>query len=689
MALCTSLKDGDWSDLATFDKAPTKLDDVLIKHKVTVGDAEAKRVDITLGAALTLTGTLHAYGSLVNRGTLTTGAHTDRHGNIAVYFHVPDDRLFTGNGTPGPVVGDPDDHSDTDIGLWCMEGSITELEGPEVTPWVYAKPIGVAKPWSYGLTQNLCFETNTLTLASQVLGWKQGDTLLLVDTTGKQVLATLVSVSPCNSTITYTTVTPISGYSYSKEGKQILPVVANLSRRVVIASFDVKKGDTNHRAHTVFMHHAHVHLDNIEFRDLGPRGKLGRYPVHFHHLMKMVDCPDNEPCGIVGCSIWQSCEEAGNRFIAIHNTQNIVCESNVGYMSYGHGFLMEQGNETGVSVKNNLAVNVHGTEVLKVTDEAVSKHSHAYWLRDLNMITGNVAADCDVGFVSLKNKTVGGSNPPLDNNSAYGCPKYGFWTQTPDTHFQSCKAAFCGFSGWAVITTFGYDSKNMLLTDAFGVLNGSDPTYKNQLYVSNGVGVTVKGGVFAAPNQAFQGHYAPCSIVVEGASIATDTLVYVAYGASVMRFDRCNIWAPKFMTPFYPRSQLQPGFIVVDGVWYTSLQNANIYNFPGTAVPNGIKLNAPPLTSGFIQPPTFPPYSGTQWNVSRAVVGPPVFAKGLFASVKKQYWLASLETPDLGYPYGFPPGDYLVSFWDKLDQPIPGKTNVPVTVKSGEVLVMT
>jgi hypothetical protein len=90
-----------------------------------------------------------------------------------------------------------------------------------------------------------------------------------------------------------------------------------------------------------------VEIQGVEFYQLGQGGRLGHYPLHFHHARKT-----NPGTFVADSSIWDSM----TRWIVLHGTQDVTLARNVGYLSVGHGFYLEDGTEINNSLLTNLGV---------------------------------------------------------------------------------------------------------------------------------------------------------------------------------------------------------------------------------------------------------------------------------------------------------------------------------------------
>ena len=88
-------------------------------------------------------------------------------------------------------------------------------------------------------------------------------------------------------------------------------------------------------------------LQGVEFYQLGQGGRLGHYPVHFH----MVRSTPNSTF-VKDCSIHDSM----TRWITLHATDGVLLARNVGYMSIGHGYYIEDGTETNNKLYSNIGI---------------------------------------------------------------------------------------------------------------------------------------------------------------------------------------------------------------------------------------------------------------------------------------------------------------------------------------------
>jgi len=149
--------------------------------------------------------------------------------------------------------------------------------------------------------------------------------------------------------------------------------VALLSRNVKITSTDeVKRGSVN------FFHGSYGYIKYAQFDKLGPKEVLGRYPIHFHHLKDT-----SRGIEVIGNSITNS----DNRWITIHDSNGVLVKENVGYISQGHGFFLEDGNEFDNVFEKNIGI-ITKEELIRTGGSTV------FWtLNPSNIYRDNVAVN--------------------------------------------------------------------------------------------------------------------------------------------------------------------------------------------------------------------------------------------------------------------------------------------------------
>ncbi len=103
-------------------------------------------------------------------------------------------------------------------------------------------------------------------------------------------------------------------------------------------------------------------LQGVELYQLGQGGRMGHYPVHFH-LDKDTSYTN---AFLTDSSIWDS----NTRFVTLHATHGVNIARNVGFLSMGHGFFLEDGSEIGNSFCYNLGISARASfeEYFKAQD---------------------------------------------------------------------------------------------------------------------------------------------------------------------------------------------------------------------------------------------------------------------------------------------------------------------------------
>jgi hypothetical protein len=228
--------------------------------------------------------------------------------------------------------------------------------------------------------------SSTVELAERVTGWNAGDRIILTET---RMLDEVKADEPSGSE--ERTIVSISGTTL-KLDKPLAQVhhaadsgrgeVANLSRNVVIESAD----PDGVRGHTMYHRHSTGGISYAEFRHLGKKGLLGKYPIHFHLVRDSM-----RGSGVIGASIWDS----QNRFIAIHGTDYLLVRDCVGFKTIGHGYFLEDATEQYNILDRNLAVQCDKGKRLpqQVLDFDANDGAGFWWANGRNTLTRNVAAE--------------------------------------------------------------------------------------------------------------------------------------------------------------------------------------------------------------------------------------------------------------------------------------------------------
>ena len=676
-------QDGFWSDPNTWGgQIPGSSDNVIINHSVELDEGLSR--ELLIYGVLKLRGKLDAHGSIIvcEGGTVA--------GNEGLLnFHVEDDSRFAGNTRPGPVAGYPDFHPD-DIGLWVTDGGTLDLNGPRVTSWLDAVSLnGRFRNHQYEVSSSVAFKSDRARLSSEPEGWQEGDQLLLVTEKGEYSLASLVSINGVD--IKYDAETKLTGNVLRIEDHHVYPKIANLSRRIQIVGAGVQEGDTNHRAHTAYLKGARVNLRSVELRNLGPRGKLGRYPVHWHHAADTQDILD-------GSSIWQSVDDGSNRFVTMHMVSGATISNNVGFRSQGHGFFMEELKEFGNSVVGNLSVDVRYGEELSNVDESISFRTHHFWLRESNYISGNVAAgnnwDGPVnkwpaieGLVILPSSEPD-PKPIVTDFECLGCGAVGMWTAVPDAVFENPVSAYA--------TVAAYKSyKRAEIVDPVFVINGTNTPWKSQVYLNYGNETHISGGILAG-YFGIHAHY-NAIFSIDGTAAFGDIFIAPTYWDLAARIDNARIYSKTPVAGTYPTiKKSSPGIIQFSNTCFGSRCNKSKPNTKDVALTRHkyshfFDTKQDPVSkqaaiivdtlpeSGFIRIP--PELRARYWSI--IPVGSNEEPEIMFLAQRESIWKETLNRYK-GYLHGFPPGDYEIRLYGSKDPDTLIAMDL-VTVRKGSV----
>ncbi len=251
----------------------------------------------------------------------------------------------------------------------------------------------LSRTWVKLGSRALAGET-VITLTEPVVGWRRVDRVILTATTRQNKRAGTFRTSTRDNTQTEERIIQ------SIQGAQLTldqPLahdhicfgpyrgeVANLSRNVIVESSQPDAA----RGHTMYHHGSRGSIGYAEFRQLGKRGVLARYSVHFHLARDSM-----RGSSVVGASIWGS----QNRWLTVHGTDYLVVRDCVGYDSLGHGFFLEDGSEVFNIFDSNLAVQARTAQPLPKQAIPFDHNDGAgfWWANSLNSFTRNVACECD------------------------------------------------------------------------------------------------------------------------------------------------------------------------------------------------------------------------------------------------------------------------------------------------------
>jgi hypothetical protein len=258
---------------------------------------------------------------------------------------------------------------------------------------------------------------------------------------------TVQSVSPDKKTITFSTplkyrhASVVTSKTFNGETRSVAvqSEVGLLTHNLKITGPD-NAPQTKFGGHVMVMDQADLRISNVELYHMGQMGILKRYPLHWHFR------------GDAGASLISrvSIYDSYNRFLSIHETDNLHVDGMVGDDTFGHGIMLEDGVEKNNVLTNNLVMRVH-----RPPDNA--------------NIAATKAAFPNVPICPTTNPTVFFSNDPSKGKPANASCRIltsddvpaGFWITNPSNTFSNNSSA--GSDGIGIWYDFSFNSDNKCL----------------------------------------------------------------------------------------------------------------------------------------------------------------------------------------------------------------------------------
>ncbi|MFM1872714.1 MAG: hypothetical protein RL398_2136 [Planctomycetota bacterium] len=181
--------------------------------------------------------------------------------------------------------------------------------------------------------------------------------------------------------------------------------VVRLTRNIVIeGADDAAWTESGFGAHVMVMGlTSTAQVDGVEFRRVGQRQAMGRYPFHWHMLSYTSANKDGVGGGtflgqanpanhfLTNSAVWNS----SNRAVTIHGTCGVRVDSVYAVDIRGHAFFEEDGPEENNTITNCIAMKVRdpgSSYRIKIHDQDAS----GFWLvNPNNVVANNMASDCD------------------------------------------------------------------------------------------------------------------------------------------------------------------------------------------------------------------------------------------------------------------------------------------------------
>lgn len=264
---------------------------------------------------------------------------------------------------------------------------------------------------------------------------------------------------------------------------------------------------TKFGGHIMMMADGVLRMSNAELYAMGQIGKLGRYPIHWHYT------GDGSASLVSDISI----HDSFNRFVTIHETNNVHVNGVVADETFGHGFFLEDGVEQRNVLTNNLVMGVRyvpNGKAIRKSDAIPSE----FWISNpANDLVGNSAAGgqgagiwYDFNFNSDNTNINEAIHLPLGRNE----------NNTAHSHLSPVRASFPNEDSGAGIAIEGYNgdygrrgtvlNPNAWKNAGFGLwIDGAvttvNPSAANNGNALNCVDTTVRGGLLVGIGTANTG----------------------------------------------------------------------------------------------------------------------------------------------------------------------------------------
>ena len=223
-------------------------------------------------------------------------------------------------------------------------------------------------------------------------GWRAGDWIVITSTDYRAEHAEERKIAA----ISGKTVTFAGGLNYqhwcatdafNAQTLQECAEVGLLTRNIVIRG-DAQSRTSSFGGHVMVMNGSSAKMSGVEFLNMGQKGRIGRYPMHWH---------------LTGAAPGQylsnsSIVHSYNRFVSIHGTHQVRLNGNVAFDTIGHGYYLEDGIEHDNVIEDNLGVLVRNAEDGLPTPS--DREASVFWISNPdNIVRRNVSAGSEhTGF---------------------------------------------------------------------------------------------------------------------------------------------------------------------------------------------------------------------------------------------------------------------------------------------------
>ncbi len=468
--LSVLLKDEDESQFFTNQKSGGFHENFLRKATLS----PPSNILIRSGTTITLTGILdREYSTVLIEGNLKIIDTGDSSFRVQKIIVGPTGSLTIGN-EKNPIQDDKQveivfvNNKEGEVGIFVF-GKLW-IHGKEVNP-TFVGIESYAKKWD-----------KRIIVDTALKNWERDDTVVVTSLGNEQCNEISKIARIVNKDILLQTQLNCSHIGSNAENS-LRSHVALLSRNVKITSNDeLNRGSVN------FFYESTGYVKYAQFDKLGPKEVLGRYPIHFHHLKD-----SSRGIEVIGNSITHS----DNRWITIHDSNGIIVKNNVGYVSQGHGFFLEDGTEFDNVFEKNIGI-ITKKELIR-SDEG----SSIFWtMNPLNVYRNNVAVSAPYwGFLfAIPNEKVNlpstakqvnlRSLPSLEfeGNIAYNNVHGGLLIQRQIIEDEEISSSEIMISNFSEMSSIIKNNRN------FGILiSGTGVTVSNSSLLNNKIGIQFNG----------------------------------------------------------------------------------------------------------------------------------------------------------------------------------------------------
>lgn len=235
------------------------------------------------------------------------------------------------------LTGEPADADhESAKGIWVLRGGRLELHGRARSTWT--RLAATAEPGA------------TSIVVDRAVDWRAGDTLVIAPSGYyEQEVETRVVRAASGASLQldaplahrhWGRVLTVAGRAVDQRAE-----VGLLNRNVVVRG-DARSEVTGFGGHVLVLAGGTAHVDAVELFRMGQRGRSSRYPFHWHLAGHVAGQ------SLTRSSVWRSY----NRCVTIHGSHDATVADNVCYDHTGHGYFIEDGIETGNTLRGNLGV---------------------------------------------------------------------------------------------------------------------------------------------------------------------------------------------------------------------------------------------------------------------------------------------------------------------------------------------